>query len=214
MLPINQVSSRKLQKNLSYKLTFLLAVFYHSAERLSWLEDWIQCGSWLCNFMSCMSWIKSFKFSDLQFLHLWREKGWNNWFGTVLFSQSVVSDSLWPQGLQYARLPCPSPTPGASSNSCPSSQWCHPTISSSVVPFSSCLQSFPASGSFPMSQFFASGGQSIGVSASASALPVNIQDWFPSGWTGWISLQSKALHFINLNRNITDISKVYIYKVF
>ena len=96
MLPINQVSSRKLQRNLSYKLTFLLAVFYHSAERLSWLEDWIQCGSWLCNFMSCMSWIKSFKFSDLQFLHLWREKGWNNWFGTVLFSRSVVSDSLWP----------------------------------------------------------------------------------------------------------------------
>ena len=98
-----------------------------------------------------------------------------------------------PHGLQHARLPCPSPTPEASSNSCPLSQWCHPTISSSVVPFSSCFQSFPASGSFQMSHFFTSGGQSIGVSASASVLPKNIQDWFPLGWTGWISLQSKGL---------------------
>ena len=101
--------------------------------------------------------------------------------------------TLQPHGLQQSRLPCPSPTPGACSNSCPSSQWCHPTISFSVVPFSSCLQSFPASGSFPMRQFFASSGQSIGVSASASVLPMNIQDWFPLGWTGWISLQSKGL---------------------
>ena len=100
-------------------------------------------------------------------------------FSAVQFSRSVVSDSLWSHGLQHARLPCPSPTLGACSNSCPSSRWCHPTISSSVVPFSSCLQSFPPSGSFLMSQFFASGGQSIGVSASASALPMNIQDWFP-----------------------------------
>ena len=92
------------------------------------------------------------------------------------FSYLVVSDSLWPHGLQHAQLPCPSPTPGAYSNSCPSSRWCHPTISSSVIPFSSCLQSFPSSGSFPMSQFFASGGQSIGVSASTSFLPMNIQD--------------------------------------
>ena len=103
-------------------------------------------------------------------------------------------NSLWPHGLQHARLPCPSPTPGACSNSCPSSQWCHPTISSSVIPFSSCPQSFPASGSFPVSQLFASGGQSIGVSASASVLPMNIQDWiFPLRWTGWISLLSKGL---------------------
>ena len=107
------------------------------------------------------------------------------------FSHSVVSDSLWPPGLQHDRLPCPSPTPGAYSNSCPSSQWCHPTISSSVVPFSSCLQSFPASGSFLISQFFASGGQSI--RASASALPMNIQDWFLLGLTGLISLLSKWL---------------------
>ena len=102
-----------------------------------------------------------------------------------------MSDSLWPQGLQHARLPCPSPFPGTCSNSCPLSWWCHPTISSSVVPFSSCLQSFAASGSFPMSWLFTSGGQSI--RASASVLPMNIQRWFPVGWTGLISLQSKGL---------------------
>ena len=103
-----------------------------------------------------------------------------------------MSNSLWPHGLQHARLPCPSSAPGDCSNSCPSSWWCHPTISSSVVPFSSSLQSFPASGSFPMSQFFTSGGQSIGVSASTSVLPLNIQDWFPSGLTDLISLQPKG----------------------
>ena len=113
-------------------------------------------------------------------------------FSSVQFSLSFVSDSLWPHWLQHARLPCPSPAPGACSNSCPYSRWCHPTISSSVVPFSR-LQSFPASGSFQINQLFTSGGQSIGVSASTSVLPVNIQDWFPLGWTGWISLQSKGL---------------------
>ena len=112
---------------------------------------------------------------------------------SVQFSRSVVSVSLRPCGLQHSRLLCPSPTPGAYSNSCPSCQWCHPTISSSVIPFSSRLQSFPASGSFPVRQFFASGGQSTGVSASPSVLPMNIQDWFPLGWTGWISLKSKGL---------------------
>ena len=106
---------------------------------------------------------------------------------------SVVSDSLQLHELQHARPPCPSPTPGVYPNSCPSSQWCHQTISFSVIHFSSCLQSFPVSGSFPMSQFFTSGGQSIGVSASASVFPMNIQDWFPLGLTGWISLQSKGL---------------------
>ena len=110
-------------------------------------------------------------------------------------------DSLWPHGLQHARLPCPSPTPAVCSNSCPSSQWCHPTISSSVIPFS-CLQSLPASGSFQMSQFFASGGQSIGVSTSASVLPMNIQDLFPSGWTDWISLQSKGLSRVFSNTTV------------
>ena len=109
------------------------------------------------------------------------------------FHCSVMSDSLQPHGLQHTRFPCPSPTPGACANSCPSSLWCHLTISSSVIPFSSSLQSFQASGSFQMSQFFTSDGQNIGGSASASVLPMNIQDWFPLGWTGWISLQSKGL---------------------
>ena len=108
------------------------------------------------------------------------------------FSHSVMSDSLWPHELQHTRPPCPSPTPGVYSNPCPSSQWCHPAISSSVIPFSSCPQSLPASGSFPMSQLFSWGGQSTGVSASASVLPMNTQDWSPLGWTGWISLQSKG----------------------
>ena len=110
----------------------------------------------------------------------------------LLFSCSVVSDSLWPHWLKYTRLPWPSPSRGAYSDSGPSSRWCHPTISSSVVPFSSCLQSFPVSGSFPRSQFFASGSQSIGASASASVLPMSIQDWFALGLTGLILL-SKGL---------------------
>ena len=114
-------------------------------------------------------------------------------FSSVQFSHSVVSDYLWPHGLQHARPPSPSSIPEVYSNSCPLSWWCHPTISSSVVPFSSCFQSFPASGSFPMSPFFASGGQSIGVSASTLVLPMNIRDWFPLGWTSWISLMSKGL---------------------
>ena len=113
-----------------------------------------------------------------------------------------MSDSLQPHGLQHDRLPCPSPSPGVCSNSCPLSQWCHPTISSSVIPFSSCLQSFQVSVSFPMSQFFISGAQSIGVSASASVLPMNIQDWFPLGWTGWISLLSKRLSRVFSNTTV------------
>ena len=116
-----------------------------------------------------------------------------NAFSSVQFSRSVVSDSLRPDGLQHARPPCPSSTPGVYSNSCPLSQWCHPTISSSVVPFSSRLQSFPAPGSFQMRQLFARGGQSIGLSALASVLPMNTQDWSPFEWTDWNSLQSKGL---------------------
>ena len=123
-------------------------------------------------------------------------------FSSVQFSRSVVSDSLRPREPQHARPPCPPPTPGAYPNSCPLSRWCHPTISSSVIPFSSCLQSFPASGSFPMSQLFASGGQSIGVSASTSVLPMNTQDRFPLGWTGWISLQSKGLSRVFSNTTV------------
>ena len=120
----------------------------------------------------------------------------------VQFSLSVVSDSLWPHGLQHDRPPCPSPTPRFYPNSCPSSRWCHPTISSSVVPFSSHLQPFSASWSFPMSQFFASGGQSIAVSVSTSALPINSSDWFPLGWTGWISVQSKGLPRVFSNTTV------------
>ena len=123
---------------------------------------------------------------------------------SVQFSRSVVSDSLRPHGLQHTRPPCLSPTPGVYSNSCPSSRWCHPAISSSVVPFSSHLQSCPASESFQMSQLFTSGGQSIGVSASASVLPMNVQDWSPLGWTGWISLQSKGLSRVFPNYKSTS----------
>ena len=118
------------------------------------------------------------------------------------FNHSVVSNSLQLHGLRHARLPCPSPSPGAWSNSCPSSWWCHPTISSSVIPFSYCLQSFLASGSFPRSQFFSSGGQSIGVLASESILPMNIQDWFPLGLTGLISLQSRGLSRVFSNTRV------------
>ena len=114
-------------------------------------------------------------------------------FSSFQFSRSVMPDSLRPHESQHARPPCPSPTAGVCPNPCPLSWWCHLTISCSVIPFSSCAKSFPASGSFPMSQLFASGGQSIGVSASTSVLPMNTQDWSPLGLTGWISLQSKGL---------------------
>ena len=121
---------------------------------------------------------------------------------SVQFSSSVVSDSLQPHESQHARPPCPSPTPRVYSNSCPLSWWCHPTISSSVVPFSSSLQSFPASGPFQMSEFFTSGGQNIAVSTSTSVLPMNTQDWSPLGWTGWISLQSKGLSRVFSNTTV------------
>ena len=123
-------------------------------------------------------------------------------FQLLLFSRSVVSNSLWPHGLQHTRIPCPSPFPRAFSNSCPLSQWVHPTISSSVTPLSSCLQSFPASGSFPVSWLFTSGGQSTGVSASALVPPMNIQDLFPLGLTGLISLQSKGLSRVFSNTTV------------
>ena len=124
------------------------------------------------------------------------------WCTLVHFSHPVVSDSSQPHGPQHTRLPCPSPTPGIYSNSSPWSWWCHPTISSSVGPFSSCPQTFPASGSCQMSQLFASGGQSIGASASTSVLPMNTQDWSPLGWTGWISLQSKGLSRVFSNTTV------------
>ena len=139
---------------------------------------------------------------------LWsrERKGTGGWgaggqlYGSVQFS-SVLSDSLRPHESQHARPPCPSPTPGVYPNSCPLSWWCHPAISSSAVPFSSCPQSLPASGSFPLS-YFAWGGQSIGVSASASVLPMNTQDWSPLGWTGWISLQSQGLSRVFSNTTV------------
>ena len=140
-----------------------------------------------------------------------RETGWESWqphlktwksFSSVQFSCSVVSDSLWPHESQHTRPPCPSPTPGVYPNPCPSSWWCHPAISSSVVPFSSCPQPLPAWGSFPMSQLFTSGGQSIGVPASTSVLPMKTQDWSPLGWTGWISLQSKGLSRVFSNTTV------------
>ena len=144
----------------------------------------------LCNLGDLDSWwswenqVSSIQFISIQFIH------------------SVMSDSLWPHGLQHDGPPCPSPTPGVYSNSFPLSQWCHPTISSFVIPLSSHLQSFPASGSFEMSQLVTSGGQTIGVSASASVLPMNIEDWFPLGWTGWISLQSKGLSKVFSNTTV------------
>ena len=127
---------------------------------------------------------------------------------SVQFCCSFVSDSSQHHGLQHARPPCPSPTPGVYSNSSPLSWWYHPAISSSVIPFSSCLQTFPASGSFSLSQFFTSGGQDTVVSASASYLPMNIQDWFPLGWTGWISLQSKGLSRVFSDTTVKSISSL------
>ena len=132
------------------------------------------------------------QFSSVQF----------NSVSLVQFSRSVMSDSLQPHESQHARPPCPSPSPGVHSNSCPSSPWCHPAISSSVVPFSSCLQSLPASESFPMSQLFPWGGQSMGVSASTSVVPMNTQGWSPLGWTGSISLQSKGLSRVFSNTTV------------
>ena len=135
-----------------------------------------------------------------------------DWFSSFQFSCSVVSDSLRPLELQHARPPCPSPIPAVHPNPCPLSCWCHPTVSSSVVPFSSCPQSFPASGSFPMSLLFTSGGQSIGVSTSTSVFPMNTQDWSPLGWTGRISLQSKGLSRLFSNTTvIIKISTKYVF---
>ena len=184
---------------------------------LSWIMQWIWRHKYLLNlayFISSLYIVKreipaSNSSSTFKFLRNFR-----NHFpcflyylqlksaSSVQFSHSVVSDSLWPHEPQHARPPCPSPTPGVHSNSCASSQVCHPAISSSVIPLSSCLQYFPTLGSFPMSQLFTSGGQSTGVSASTSVLPKNTQDWSPSEWTGWISLQSKGLSRVFSNTTV------------
>ena len=142
-----------------------------------------------------LKWLSTHTLNIIFFCHI-------SFYSSVQFSPSVVSDSLQPHGLQHARPPCPSPTPGFYSNSCPLNRWYHPTISFSVISLSSCLQSFPASGSFQMSQLFTSGGQIIGVSASASEIPMNIQDWFPLGWTGRILLLSKGLSRVLSNTTV------------
>ena len=152
-----------------------------------------------------MGWTSHKKSRNKNFPIFFMENSFCLNYNSVQFSCSVLSDSLRSPGLQHARPPCPSPTPGVYSNSYPSSQWCHPTISSSVVPFSSHLQCFPASGFFSMSQFFTS-GQSIGASASTSVLPMNIHDWFPLGWTGLISLQSKGLSRVFSNTTVQSIN--------
>ena len=135
-------------------------------------------------------------------IHVWNKWKWSLTFSSVQFSHSAVSDSLLSHESQHTRPPCPSPTPRVHSNVCPSSRWCHPVISSSVVPFSSCPQSVPASESFPMSQLFSWSGQSTGVSALVSVLPKNTQDWSPVEWTGWISLQSKGLSRVFSNTTV------------
>ena len=157
---------------------------------MQFLACLLEHSCWSCQLLSKLS-------SCLEPTMLW---GSPNELRFSSVTQSCMT--LWPHGLQHARPSCPSPTPRVYSNSCPLSQWCHPTISSFVVPFSFCLQSFPASGSFQRSQFFASGGQSIGASASASVLKMNTQDWFPLGWTGWISLQSKGLPRVFSNTTV------------
>ena len=138
----------------------------------------------------------------MEYLSIYLYHLWFLSFSSVQFSHTVVSNTLQPREPQHARPPCPSPTPGAYPNSCPSSRWCHPAISFSVVFFSSCPQSFPASGSFPVSQLFTWGGQSTGVSASTSVIPMNTQDWSPLGWPGWISLQPKGFSRVFSNTTI------------
>ena len=176
------------------------------AWRIPWTEE--SAGLQSMGLQKCQSWLT--RLSTYHALHtkLWdiqgKIKGTRccSSFRLVSSVAQVVSDSLWPHEPQHIRPPCPSPTPRVYLNSCPLSPWCHPTISSSTVPFSSCPQSFPASGSFPMSQLFTGGGQSIEVSASASVLPINTQDWFPLGWTGWVSLLSKGLSRVFSNTTV------------
>ena len=148
----------------------------------------------------CQAWKMSARYSSTINSH--NSQLLHGYFSSVQFSHSVVSDSLQPSELQHARPPSPSPIPGVYPNSCPLIWWCHPTISSSVISFSSCPQSFPTSGSFPMSQLFISCGQSIGVSASTSVRPVNTQDWSPLGWAGWISFQFKGLSRVFSNTTV------------
>ena len=159
----------------------------------------MQCSRWDESFFAGVNIFQSLSFTDPPPCP---HQELSEQFSSVQFNRSVMSDCLRPHELQHTRPACPSPTPGVHPNSCPLSWWCHPTILSSVIPFSSCPQSFPASGSFQMSQLFTSGGQSIGVSASTSVLPMNTQDWSPLEWTGWISLQSKGLSRVFSNTTV------------
>ena len=172
------VSSMRTRPGLSCSTLFFQHLAWYVANRCSK----ILVNKWTFRIVTCCHFSPFNNFTTLEKL-----------LSSVQFSRSVVSDSLQPHELQHARPPCPSPTPGVHPNPCPLSRWCHPTVSSSVVPFSSCLQCFPASGSFQMGQLTAAGAQSIGVSASTSVLPKNTQDWSPLRWTGWISLQFKGL---------------------
>ena len=172
-------------------------------------HDWASALNWVCIYQCCSPSsshppLPVCVHMSILYLHLYFCSA-NNILVLIRFhqfSRSVVSNSFWPHEPQHARHPCPSPSPGVHPHPCPLCQWCHPTISSSAIPFSSCLQSFPASGSFQMSQLFTSGGQSIGVSASTSVLPMNTQDWSPLGWTVWISLQSKGLSRVFSNTTL------------
>ena len=196
--------------------TTLSAVFIHSSF-CTWDSWYLNISFLACLFeaIANISWLVFFgELENTLPPHTFTSTCSKSIVRNIYFSRSVISDSLQTHGLQHARPPCPSPTPGAYSNSWPLIQWCHPTISSSVIPFSSCLQSFPASGSFQMSQLFPSSGQSIGVSASSSVLPMNIQDWFPLGWTGWICLlprdsqvSSPTPHF----RSINSLALSFLY---
>ena len=195
-------SSFKTVSNFCYWRFFLLFVYFYSPKE--WLIQW-KCST---NFLLCYpnsgtsvswKWFPLYSFFLMQHL---KGKVEQKGFYSVQFSHSVVSDSLWPHGLQHTRPPCPSLSPGTYSNSCLSSWWCHPTVSSSVIPSSFYLQSFPTSASSPKSRFFAAGGQSIGVSASASVPSMNIQDWFLLGLAGLISLQPKGLSRVLSNMTV------------
>ena len=191
-------------------LTFLLLFFFYIRFSLSWGH--FEQSGWSSTLAGCMIQLKPNRILFSTWATQVEAPSSVKW-SEFQFSHSVVSHSLWSHGVQHIRIPSPSPTPGVYSNSCALNRWCHPTISSSVIPFSSHLQSFPASGSFQMSQIFASGGQSIGVSASASVFPVNIQDWFLLGWTGWISLQSNGLSRVFSNTTVQKPSAFLIVQL-
>ena len=211
-------SERSPGEGIDYPLQYWASLVAQMVKNLPAMwETWVWSLGWkdplekgMATHSSILAWRIPWTIQSMGLQHsLWASLAWRGFnditqqVPSVQFSRSVMSDSLWPHGLQHARIPCLSPTPRAWPNSCPSSQWCHSTISSSVIPFF-CLQSFPASRSFPVSQFFASGGRSIGASASAKVLPMNIQDWFPLGLTSLISLQSKGLSRVFSNTTVQN----------